>query len=143
MSRYDALVDQLRANLARIPDERRLIALRDALGQLEESVLAVDDTGHYVGFSPRALAMTGYDADELLQMSVIELTPIPSTADGRELWAAFMRTGRQRGTYELRYKGGNPVAVRYWAYAGVIPGVHLSFLEDDSAASQGHIRGVA
>lgn len=86
--------------------------------------------------------MSGYSHDELMRMSVIELTPIPNAEDGRELWEAFIKTGEQRGTYELRHKGGGSVSVRYWAYANVIPGVHLSFLERVNTA-RGIVRGVA
>lgn len=137
MGSYDAFVDQLRTRLWQEPAAERLDALRRELRSTSAPVLGVDDQGGYVAFSPAALALTGYSDTELLQMRVIDLTPLASAEDGIELWESFMRVGRQRGEYEVRRKFGAPLSIRYWAYASVIPGVHLSFLEhrSDRAAS--------
>lgn len=137
MGAYDPFVDQLRTRLWQEPVAERRDALRRELHAMSAPVLGVDDQGHYVAFSPAALALTGYSESELLTMRVIDLTPMASAGDGLELWESFMRVGRQRGAYEVRRKSGAPLSVRYWAYASVIPGVHLSFLEQraDRAAS--------
>ena len=39
------------------------------------------------------------------------------------LWKEFLRAGRQRGTYAVRNRSGDPVEVAYCAEAHVLPGV--------------------
>ena len=70
-------------------------------------------------------------------MTVMDITPIPRTVDGQRLWEEFIAKGGQRGEYELRTRDGHVVNVRYWAYASVAPGIHLSLLLPADAVDAG------
>jgi hypothetical protein len=61
-------------------------------------------------------------------MTVMDATPLPRSEAGSRLWQDFIAQGTQRGEYELRRKDGTSLRVRYWAYASVAPGVHVSLL---------------
>ena len=87
-----------------------------------------DSFGHHVASNRAAQRLTGFSRDEIVAMSVIDLTQPPSAEDGRQLWAEFMTEGEQRGAYDLRRKGAPAIGVRYWAFANVAPGVHVSLL---------------
>jgi hypothetical protein len=65
---------------------------------------------------------------EFLRMTVMDATPLPRTQAGRRLWQEFIAHGVQRGDNELRRNDGTMLRERYWAYASVAPGVHISLL---------------
>jgi PAS domain S-box-containing protein len=103
-------------------------ALTRELERIDAAALAADNFMRYIAVSARACALTGFSSAELLKMTVIDATPLPRTEEGRQLWQEFIAHGLQRGVYELRRKDGTMVSVRYWAYASVAPGVHISLL---------------
>ena len=80
-------------------------------------------------------SMTGYSRDELLKMSVQDLTPEMRQDAAGLLWNRFIQAGTQAGDYVLVRKNGSPVAVHYAAYASVAPGVHVSLLTPTDLAS--------
>ena len=102
--------------------------LQRELDRLAPATLAADDGGRYLAANASARALTGFTASELIGMNVADLTPAGYAQDGEELWDDFVSGGEQRGEYELRRKDGTRVRVRYWAYANVAPGVHVSVL---------------
>jgi PAS domain S-box-containing protein len=127
--RFAEEVDRLRAALGTqntLPSMVRV--LQRELDRLTPATLAADDRGRYLAANASAQALTGFTASELLAMNVADLTPVGYSADGEELWGDFVSEGEQRGEYELRRKDGTTVRVRYWAYANVAPGVHVSML---------------
>ena len=99
-------------------------------GQDEAAVvrLVADDRGNYVEVNDAAVALLGYTREELLAMSVWDLTPPPQELDGLALWQDFIRIGEQAGEYELRTKRGEMLRFRYRARANVEPGRHESLL---------------
>jgi PAS domain S-box-containing protein len=74
-----------------------------------------------------ACTLTGYSRDELRELTVLELTPTAQT-EAAQLWDEFRESGVQHGRYDLRRKDCALVRVRYWAFANVAPGLHLSLL---------------
>ena len=102
--------------------------LQRELDRLSPATLAADDGGRYLAANASARTLTGFSASELLAMNVADLTPLGYAEDGVELWDDFVSEGEQRGEYELRRKDGTTVRVRYWAYANVAPGIHVSVL---------------
>ena len=105
-----------------------MAALRRQLANLEVAALAADGSAKYVDANSRAEELTGYTTAEIRGLRLEDITPLPSTVDARELWGDFIAQGAQRGEFELRPRTGPPIRVRYWAYASVAPGIHVSLL---------------
>ena len=95
-----------------------------------EAILLADDEAHYVDANPAACALMGYSREELLQMTVWDVTPLPNLERGQDLWRAFIAAGKQSGEYSLRRKDGTTVDVECRAVAHIVPGLHLSILAD-------------
>jgi PAS domain S-box-containing protein len=127
-SRFAAEVERLRAMLRGAKRQEAVAALREHLDSFAVAALAADGSSRFVAANPPAEELTGYSTAELTALSVLDLTPVPNTADGRGLWDAFISTGEQQGHYDVRRKDGSFVRVQYWAYANVAPGIHLSLV---------------
>jgi len=95
---------------------------------IKAAALVADDGGRYILVNHEAARLTGYSQDELLRLSVWDLTPTPNGREGRRLWSAFLKAGRQAGKYPLRRKNGRVVPAQYVAVANVLPGIHISLL---------------
>lgn len=91
-------------------------------------VLVADDQGRYVDVNDEAVRVLGFTREELLMLSVWDLTPLPQELDGLILWQAFINEGRQQGEYVLKTKDGALLQCRYDARANVQPGRHESRL---------------
>src|SRR5437764_486047 len=118
---WDLLTRQFATASTSTDDLRLLMA---ALNRLSVAALAADQTGRYVAVNRAAVTMIGYSVDQLESMSVWDLTPQVDAATGRRLWAAFLASGAQTGTYTIRAAHGR-IDVVYDARANVLPGVHL------------------
>jgi PAS domain S-box-containing protein len=90
--------------------------------------LVADDQGRYVDCNDAACELLGYSRDELLKLSVWDLTPEGNEVDGLLLWQEFIRIGAQAGIYWLVRKDGSLVEVEYRAVARATPRGHLSRL---------------
>jgi PAS domain S-box-containing protein len=90
------------------------------------TLMIVDDSAHFLAASGAAQQLTGYDAGELAALTVWDLTPPPSAAEGYGLWKQFIATGVQQGHYMLRRRDGRPVEAQYVALANIAPGWHVS-----------------
>ncbi|HEY8644133.1 MAG TPA: PAS domain S-box protein [Candidatus Dormibacteraeota bacterium] len=90
--------------------------------------LTADDEGRYVEVNEEAVRVLGYSRDELLSMSVWDLTPPVKELDGLVLWQDFIRAGEQSGRYALKTKRGLLVWFDYRAQANITPGRHESVL---------------
>jgi PAS domain S-box-containing protein len=132
--RFDAQIDQLRASLSNKTGEEFRHALATALESLAVAAVATDSQGRYVAANRAAEMLTGYSREELTTLTVMDLTPARSVTDGESLWADFIESGVQSGTYELRRKGRTAAPVRYWAFTNIAPGIHLSLLKPESMA---------
>jgi PAS domain S-box-containing protein len=125
---YAADMNALRRRLRGAPSSAVVQIVRTFLENFRAAALAADNTGRYIAANERAAALTGYSCDELLGMTVKDLTP-PMRQDAvSELWPRFIQAGSQAGDYVLQRKDGTPVGVHYSAYASVGPGVHISVL---------------
>jgi PAS domain S-box-containing protein len=134
-TRFTTEINRLRAALRGKHDAELLTTLRRELERLPVAALVADNSSRYVAANEAARMLTGYTQAELTSMSVMDLTPIPKTAAGRKLWETFVAQGGQRGEYELMPKSGGSVRVRYWAYASVAPGLHVSLLVPSAGAT--------
>lgn len=127
-TRFTAEINHLRAALRGKTGAELLTTLRRELELLPVAALVADNSSRYVAANAAARTLTGYTQTELTALTVMDLTPIPKTEAGRKLWEEFIAQGGQRGQYELLPRMGGSVRVRYWAFASVAPGLHISLL---------------
>lgn len=97
-----------------------------------DAILLADDAARYVDANPAACALLGYSREELLRMSVWDITPAPNRESGLDLWRRFIAAGTLSGEYTLRCKDGSTRETEFRAVARVLPGLHLSVLRDIS-----------
>jgi PAS domain S-box-containing protein len=121
-------MNRLRRRLRGLPHPTMLATLQQSLDDLPVAALAADNTGRYVAANREAVALTGFSRDDLLRMTVKELTPAMRQDTAAALWERFISSGTQAGDYVLLRKDGSAVGVHYAAYASVAPGVHISIL---------------
>jgi PAS domain S-box-containing protein len=134
----------LRVRLLEVVEEARRIARtsdpmsgEQLLAQLIErypftAALVANTEGRYVAANRAASELTGYGQQELLTLSVWDLTPPAGERDVDVLWRAFLQQREQSGVYTLVTRYGRTVEARYAARAHVLPGLHLSLLKRSS-----------
>lgn len=109
--------------------QRRLQALFE---NAQDAILLTDDQARYIDANPAACALTGYSRQELLQLSVWDITPVPNRELGRGLWLKFTAEAEQSGEYTIVRKDGNTVEIEYRSVANIVPGMHLTVWRDIS-----------
>ena len=82
-----------------------------------DATMVADDEGRYVAVNDAACRLLGYSRQELLALSVWDLTPDPHEVEGLILWKEFIEVGAQAGVYWLARKDGTLVEVAYQARA--------------------------
>ncbi|HPQ69037.1 MAG TPA: PAS domain S-box protein [bacterium] len=103
------------------------LAAEDALRQSEMryrsyvdhapvGVLVVDDHGRYVEINDAACRMSGYDKDELLQLTIEDLLASESRERGLAHYRQVVETGFAAGELAFRRKDGS---TRYWTVDAV------------------------
>jgi len=97
--------------------QRRLRALFESA---EDAILLVNDEGQYVDANPAACALLGYGREELLQLSLRDVTPVSGHKIGMASWQAFISEGEQSGQYTLRPDDGGSIEVEYRAVANIL-----------------------
>ena len=90
------------------------------------SVLVANDDARYVEANSAICALTGYSRDELLAMSIWDLSAEELVDRGRRAWKRFLREGRFEGSYRIRRSTGEHVTTRCSSAANVVPGLHVS-----------------
>jgi PAS domain S-box-containing protein len=122
--------DAMAAAARRAVQGRRapLEALNTYLTTQRVAAVVADDGGWVIAANEAACRLTAYALDELLELSVPDLTAPADAKPGERLWNSFVRSDYQRGTFTIRRKDGIPVRVFYYAYKDIAHGAHLSFL---------------
>ncbi len=110
--------------------QRQLQAIFD---NAQDGIMLADDAACYVDVNPALCKMTGYTHEELLGMSVYDLTPDVDVETGKRLWEAFLKEGQQSGEYALQRKDDTTLDIEYRSVAHIVPGLHLSILRDITA----------
>jgi PAS domain S-box-containing protein len=108
---------------------RRLDALFAAA---RDAILMIDDRGRYVDANPAALALLGYERDELLSMKSTDILPARGRTRLREDRRLFGQDGAYAGEYSLMRKDGTLVDTEFRAVANILPGLHLAIVRDVS-----------
>lgn len=80
-------------------------------------VLVADNAMRYVAANAAASRHLGYAEEDIVGMSVTDLTASTDQKRALELWREFLLAGRQEGDYILRAKDGSPLRARYLARA--------------------------
>jgi DNA-binding CsgD family transcriptional regulator len=91
-------------------------------------MVIADDDRRYVAANAAACLLLRLPEEDVLRLTVDDLTPLENRRQVGPLWDAFIRDGTQEGEYELLMPDGARVAVEYSATANVEPGRHLSIL---------------
>jgi PAS domain S-box-containing protein len=127
-SRFAPEINRLRAALRGHRGSDLIATISHQVEQLPVAALVADNSQRYVAANAAAQELTGYTQSELAALTVADLTPVPRSADGQQLWEEFIGKGGQYGAYDLQPKRGAAKHVLYWAFASVAPGLHLSLL---------------
>ena len=91
-------------------------------------MVIADDDRRYVAANAAACLLLRLPEEDVLRMTVDDLTPPENRSQVGPLWDAFLRSGTQEGRYELLMPDGARVTVDYSATANIAPGQHLSIL---------------
>ncbi|HEY2656862.1 MAG TPA: LuxR C-terminal-related transcriptional regulator [Solirubrobacteraceae bacterium] len=91
-------------------------------------MVIADDHRRYVAANAAACLLLRLPEEDVLRLTVDDLTPPEHRAQVGPLWDAFIRDGTQEGKYELVMPDGARVRIEYSATANVEPGQHLSIL---------------
>ncbi|HDP80631.1 MAG TPA: PAS domain S-box protein, partial [Spirochaetes bacterium] len=98
-----------------------------------DAIMLADDEARYVDVNPASCALTGYDREELLNMTVMGLTPSVLLETGKKMWDEFVAAGAMKGEYSLTRKDGSQIDVEFSATSHITPGLHLAILRDISS----------
>ena len=134
-TRFTPEINRFRAALRGHRGPDLITALRREVEQLTVAALVADNSLQYVAANAAARKLTGYTRAEIYARTVPDLTPMPGADAGRQVWREFIRKGASRGAFDLVRKRGAPQPVRYWAYASIAPGFHVSLLVPVDAES--------
>jgi len=95
-----------------------------------DGILLIDSAGRCVDGNPAICFLLGYSREELLQLTVSDVTPNQDRASILDILASFLFAGTTIGVYTLLCKGGATRNVEYRAFANIVPGLHLGILRD-------------
>jgi PAS domain S-box-containing protein len=102
--------------------------LTAAADDCPDAVLVCSNTAQIRVVNGASARLTGLSTRVLQTVTIWDITHSTSQGDFDVLWREFLRAGRQRGVYTLRYHDGSPVEVAYCAAVNVIPHLHLIVL---------------
>ncbi len=95
-----------------------------------DAILIADDEARYVDVNPAACELLGYSRDELLDLTVWDVTPAEERDQGRQLWKEYLAAGEMAGEYTVTRKDGTICHADSRAVANVHPGLHMSVIRD-------------
>lgn len=95
-----------------------------------DAILLMDDAGRYVDANPAACQLLGYTRDEIVRLTVSDLTPEVDRGMIPERINRFLGAGTSYGEYTLLCKDATTREVEFRSVANILPGVHLGVLRD-------------
>lgn len=95
-----------------------------------DGMILMDDTGRYVDVNPSGCEMLGYTREELLRLTVFDVTPPESRAPARALLGQFLTAGTLSGEYTVVCKNGSRRHLEFRSVANILPGLHLGVHRD-------------
>ncbi len=121
------VTEQKRAEAALEQSRRRFQAVFDSA---LDAILLMDDIGRCVGANPAACHLLGYSHEELVRLTVWDVTPAEGHARLPGALEQFLSAGALCGECTLLCKGGATRQVEYRAVANILPGLHLAIHRD-------------
>lgn len=100
--------------------------LQAAVDDCSEAVVVTDREAQIVMVNGAAGRLLGTSTRELQRLTIWDITHTTSQSDFDILWKEFLRAGRQRGEYAVRYKDGSIVQVAYCSHTDVLPNRNVS-----------------
>jgi PAS domain S-box-containing protein len=100
--------------------------LQAAIDDCADAVVVTNEQAQIVMVNGPAARLLGISTRELQRLTVWDITHSSFQTDFDILWKEFLRAGRQRGEYAVRYSDGSIVDVAYCSEVNVIPGRHIS-----------------
>jgi two-component system, sensor histidine kinase PdtaS len=96
-----------------------------------DAILVANEAGRYVEANRHAEILTGYSREELLEMTVVDISPPEVKALVPSMFEEFKRTGTQSGEFPIIRKDGRRTLVEFSA-SQVGEGRYASILRDIS-----------
>ncbi len=122
--------------------EEELHLLRQSAGRHQAyfqsspiAMFVVDPTGRYVDVNPAACHLLGYSVEELLEMSIRDLTPEHARGQGAPSFAKLKEVGQVTIENRLRRKDGSLIDAALTAVT-IPPDRFLAFVEDITERKQ-------
>jgi PAS domain S-box-containing protein len=101
-----------------------------------DAILVTNDDGRYIDANPAACALLGYTHEELIQLSISDLTAAPFRQEGWAMWQQFLSKGSNSGEYSTLRKDGTIIQLEFRAVANILPGIHVSCSRDITERKQ-------
>jgi len=93
-----------------------------------EGIILFSTEGRYVDVNPAFCTITGYSREELLDMSVGQLTRPQEIEELREIYAHFIAGEQLTGSHTFVRKDGDMVRIEYQGVPHIMPDVHLAVI---------------
>ncbi|MDI1450710.1 sensor histidine kinase [Polyangium sp. 6x1] len=104
------------------------------------SILVANDDGRLLEANAAACSLLGRSREEIVGLTIREITPAHGNARFDELWRTFLSDGIQTGHFTFVRGDGSTIDVEYHARANVIPGCHVAGLHDMTEQSRASAR---
>ncbi|MBN1120379.1 MAG: PAS domain S-box protein [Anaerolineae bacterium] len=133
----EQLLEELAALRSRLAAaDQSDLSIRGLFKNALDAMLLLDNNAHLTDVNQAACDLLGFTREELLQMTVSDITPAPHREASKQLWNEFLVTGSLSGEYLLLQKDGSTVEVDFRAVTNIAPGLHLSIMRDISPHKQ-------
>jgi PAS domain S-box-containing protein len=110
-----------------------------------DPILLFDNSTRFVDCNPAACAMLGYERDELLELTALDVMPFEDREYNAERIVRFLARGTASGESKLLTKPDETRDIEFRAVANILPGIHKVFVRDitnrkrDEEAMQGYV----
>jgi PAS domain S-box-containing protein len=112
-------------------------ALRDSRRYLQalfdnslDAILVTNDEGRYIDANPAACALLGYTHEELMQLTILDITAEPFRQERWAIWQQFLARGSWSGEHSALRKDRAVRLLEFRAVANILPGVHVASCRD-------------
>ena len=92
------------------------IKFKNYVENAPDGVFVSDNRGHFLEVNPAASQISGYTKEELLTMSITDLTSLNSSENNPNQFKTLVETGRLISESEFKHKSGEK---RYWSLEAI------------------------
>ncbi len=128
---YTVIFDVTSHRLAQEELQESQSRLKAIFDNAINAIILADDHGNYLSGNEAALKLLEYSSEEFVHLNVAQVTVHESAQ--QDPFQEFLKEGRQAGTIDLKTKTGKILSTRYSAVSNILPGIHLSIMEDITA----------